>query len=619
MTPDPGSPDSDPPPDDSGDGTPTAAEAAADTNAETSQLQPLRTIPAVILLLGMLGTKLLPVVFEDGPMLFWMAAAFGPLVLGVLLLFWWVTISRASGPERLIGLVGVLSAFGLTWLVMHPTMVFRGIVLVTGPMGLGAFGIAAVLLSRVRSVNRAFLIVLVSAVSFSYSTLVRSKGMWGDFGVHLEWRWVVSSEDRLLADRDSRDVTNMAEFSESEVTAWLANPEWPSFRGGDRSGAQHDSVISDDWEQQPPQQLWKIPIGPGWSSFAVAGKLLMTQEQRGDDESIVCYHADTGQEIWHQQVVSRFSDPMGGPGPRATPTLADDGVFVQGANGQILRLDARSGKIIWEQDLRQLADRQPPEWGFSSSPLVTGDLVVVWGGGTGNRGIFALNRQTGDEVWSAAAGDHSYSSPQLCEVYGTQRIAMLTNDGICLLDPATGEEQFRYDWSNGQYRALQPHIIDGRSLLLPTGMGDGTRRIDLTETDGRLQATEAWTTRRLKTDFNDFVVHNGFAWGFDGAVVCCIDLNSGQQKWKRGRYGKGQILLLQSSGLLLVLGEHGDLILLKADPDKHQELAKIPALEGKTWNHPVLIGDRLYIRNSQEAGCWKLPLVESDATRTEQR
>jgi hypothetical protein len=190
---------------------------------------------------------------------------------------------------------------------------------------------------------------------------------------------------------------------------------------------------------------------------------------------------------------------------------------------------------------------------------------------------------------------------------------MLTNKGLDVLDPATGEARLNYVWKHEGYRSLQPQVVDGDSILIPTGMGTGTRRIRITSSGDEWVADELWTSRNLKPDFNDFVVYQGHAYGFDDAIFACVDLESGQRMWKRGRYGKGQVLLLEDSAALLVASEKGELVLLKADATKHTELAKLKVLEGKTWNHPVVVGDRLYIRNAQEAACYRLPLASSES------
>jgi outer membrane protein assembly factor BamB len=197
----------------------------------------------------------------------------------------------------------------------------------------------------------------------------------------------------------------------------------------------------------------------------------------------------------------------------------------------------------------------------------------------------------------------------LCNIGDDESVLMLTNAGIDLLDPQSGQMRLSYEWKHSGYRALQPQVIDGDSLIVPTGMGTGTRRIRISKNGEELSVEDLWTSRYFKPDFNDFVVHDGHAYGFDGSIFTCIDLASGKRVWKGGRYGKGQVLLLAESALLLLASEYGEVVLLKASPSGHQELTKFQALEGKTWNHPVVIGDRLYIRNAQEAACYRLPLV----------
>ena len=327
-------------------------------------------------------------------------------------------------------------------------------------------------------------------------------------------------------------------------------------------------------------------------------------------ETVVCYQADSGREVWTQEIKSRFDDPMGGPGPRATPSIADGALFVLGANGQLMRLKSRTGEVVWQKDLRKVADREPPTWGFSSSPLIVDSSVIVHAGGANEKGILAFHISSGQLQWLSSSGDHSYSSPQRCTLAGEDVVLMLTNIGLDIIDPRTGQHRLKYDWKHNGYRAIQPHFFEDDSLLLATGSRLGTRRIRVARVDGLWKAEELWTTRHLKPDFNDFVIHQGYAYGFNGSGFTCIDLETGRRTWKKGQYGKGQVLLLERSGLLLISGEYGDVTLLKADPLAHTEVASFNAIEGKTWNHPVVVGDRLYIRNSQEAACYLLTLAE---------
>ena len=257
-------------------------------------------------------------------------------------------------------------------------------------------------------------------------------------------------------------------------------------------------------------------------------------------------------------------------------------LFVLGASGHLLRFDPRTGDVVWQTDLRKVAARNPPMWGFCSSPLVTNSLVIVHAGGGGDKGTLAFDAATGELKWSMASGDHSYSSLQLSTVSGEPLVLMLTNNGIELLDPQTGKLRLNYEWKHNGYRDLQPQVINGDSILLPTGTGSGTRCIRVVKSGEQYLTEELWTSRDLKPDFNDFVIFEDHGYGFDSAIFTCIDLKIGKREWKGGRYGKGQVLLLEDSRLLLVAGEYGDVVLLKADPSSHSELATFRAIEGKT-------------------------------------
>jgi len=273
-------------------------------------------------------------------------------------------------------------------------------------------------------------------------------------------------------------------------------------------------------------------------------------------------------------------------------------------------LNPLTGEVAWKQDLTTVAQRKAPMWGFAASPLVTGGLAIVYAGGPGDKGLLAFDAASGALRWSVASATDSYASPQLNSILDEKLILMLTNDGLLLVDPATGRGRLNYDWKFSQYRALQPRVIENGIILLPTPMSSGTRAIRITNSKGQLAAEELWTTQNLKPDFTDLVTYQGYAYGNDAGIWTCIDLKTGARKWKGGRYGKGQALLLENSGLLLIAAEQGQVALVSADPNGYNEVAMFKALEGKTWNHPVLIGDRLYVRNAQEAAAYKLPLAE---------
>lgn len=569
--------------------------------------RPLRTWIPILLLLPMAIVRFLPDWIPNAPSNIWMASAFGPFLIGLLIVIWWLALSRANWSEKLLGLSGIVAIIVVEQFLCHPSMRGPLLIVMTIPMAILGFAIGTILFGRWMHHRRTFVALAISAILALVSVAVKSDGVWGNFAFELDPRWAPSSEDRLLA-VDHEKVA--ADISEND----LANPAWPAFRGLNQNGSQSGSIIDDDWKTHPPKELWRIPVGPAWSSFVVAGDFLFTQEQRGDNEAIVCYNAKSGQQAWEHLLESRFWDGLGGLGPRATPTLAQGSVFAQGAEGWLVKLDARSGTLAWKVDLKQAANREPPMWGFSASPCVVNDQVIIHAGGEGEKGILAFQVADGSLAWSAPAGIQSYGSVQKIELLGRPMLSLLSEEGIHFWEPSTGKPILMHEWKHGGYRALQPQVLDNDKVLIGSGMGTGTRLIQVAEVDGSLNAEVLWTSKEMKPDYNDSVVHQGFLYGFDNRIFSCIDLATGKTRWKGGRYEKGQALLLADSNLIVVVSETGELILLRATPDKLDELYKQQTIEGKTWNHPILIGDKLYLRNANEAVCLQLPIKANIAS-----
>lgn len=573
--------------------------------------RPLRTWPALLLVVVLLAARFGPTIPEDGMSRYWMIAAFGPLLCMLLILIWWAAASRATWKERLFGVLGLIGSLIVVTALSDPSMRGPATTYIALPIGIIAFALGTTWLAKRRPLVRTGGSVLIAALGFATTVLMRNEGMTGDFQLTLRPRWSRTAEDALVASRASAPA-NAAKSADSAAAApkVLTQLDWPGFRGADRSGLAHSAPLATNWAVAQPKPLWKIQVGPGWSSIAVAGSQLFTQEQRGPQETVVCYDAATGRELWNHAIEARFDEALGGPGPRATPTVTSNALYVTGATGKFMRLNPANGAVVWQTDLKETSGRAAlPNWGFAASPLVVGSVVVVYAGGPGNQGVLAFDIESGAPKWSAAAGGESYSSPQLARLAGEDLVLMLTNEGLVGLDPVNGAERFNHAWKFMNYRALQPAVIGDDIVLIPTGMNTGTRAIKVTKADGKLVTQELWTSRNLKPDFSDFVVLGGHAYGFDGGIFTCVDLKAGERRWKGGRYGKGQVLGLQDRGLLLVAAESGDIALVRADPSDWVELGTFKAIEGKTWNHPVVVGDRLYVRNAQEAAAFQLAVA----------
>jgi outer membrane protein assembly factor BamB len=365
----------------------------------------------------------------------------------------------------------------------------------------------------------------------------------------------------------------------------------------------HDVRIDTNWSTSPPVELWRRRIGPGWSSFAVDGDLFYTQEQRGADEIVACYRTSTGEPVWRHRDSVRFYESNGGAGPRGTPTISGGRVYTLGATGVLNALDARTGVVVWSRHAAADTKVEVPMWGFSSSPLVIDQIVIVATSGT----LAGYDAATGTPRWIGKGDNgYSYSSPHLMTIDGVMQVVLLSRT-VTSVAPADGKILWQHVWDGGAI--VQPAVIGDRDILITamtaTG-GIGARRLMLSLGADGWNVKERWTSNALKPYFNDYVIHKGHAYGFDGNILASVDVADGTRKWKGGRYGSGQLILLAEQDLLLVLAEEGELALVSATPDRFIEIARVPAIEGKTWNHPVLVGDVLLVRNGEEMAAFRL-------------
>lgn len=571
----------------------------------------LRWWPAALCLASIGALKLSMVVIEAPPMPLMMAAFMGPAGICGLILLWWTFASRAGVREKLVGLLGVLTLGVVTTLLLHFSMKGMSTIVYQIPCGVGVFALVLVFMAN-RPAFRLPTALVFSAIGFGIWDLVQLHGVTGKFDADFAWRWSPTPEEeylRGLAEQGGKSADSGSESSTdsslAEVEVTRSASQWSDFRGPNRDGKLPGVRLNEDWKTSPPREVWRTKIGPGWSSFTAAGHRLFTQEQRGENEAVVCMNIETGQVLWTHEYPGRFWESIAGAGPRATPTIGDEGLFTLGANGQLLCLNPLTGEVRWQKDLQADSGCKPPQWGFSASPLVLEGLAIVHAGdGTRSGAVVAYEAKTGDIRWKVASGSHSYCSVHAAALGGVTGLLMATNGGLQFLAVADGSTLWNHEWLVENYRAIQPLII-GDTILIGTSIGVGTRMITVGHDGGSWKIDEVWTTKDMKPDFNDFVDHEGYLYGFDGNIFSCIDIKTGKRQWKKGRYGNGQVLLLPDSGQLLVISESGELILLKTDPAKHVEIGKVAAITGKTWNHPVVVGNRVYLRNGEEAACYE--------------
>jgi outer membrane protein assembly factor BamB len=447
-------------------------------------------------------------------------------------------------------------------------------------------------------------------VAWGAFLFLRFEGTTGDFIPSFAYRWSPTIEDRFLAERSGvPDAKTVATPSADMV---LKSGDWPGFRGPARDSHVASIRIATDWKQQPPRPLWRRHVGPGWSSLAVIGNRAFTQEQRGPEEVVICYDAESGKELWVHKDSARFMENVGGPGPRATPTFHEGKIYAMGATGLLNCLDAATGQLEWSRDIMKESSAKLPMWGFASSPLVSQGIVTVFAGDPEDKVVLAFDAKTGKPAWHAGKGAkdyHSYCSLQPARLSGVDQLVICTAAGLMGFHPTRGDVLWQYAWpSEGVARIVQPTIVGDSDVLIGTGFGNGTRRVHLKHDGDKWTTEDVWSTKAFKPYFNDQVVSGNHAYGFDSSFFACLDLTDGKVKWKDRRYGSGQVLLLADQDLLLVCSEQGKIALVEANPDTFKEVASFQALKGKTWNHPVIAHGKLFVRNGEEMACYQLAL-----------
>ncbi|HKR60653.1 MAG TPA: PQQ-binding-like beta-propeller repeat protein [Pyrinomonadaceae bacterium] len=529
-------------------------------------------------------------------------------MVGVLFtVVWWLGLSRARWYERLGALAFIVAAIFVTYRLVHISIqngamgnLLYVLIVPVFCLALVAWAVAVKRLSVNRSLSpgvRGAALVLAILLVCGGFTLIRTGGITANFDNDIHWRWSKTPEEQLLAQTGDEPTTNTSTASATTATG----VDWPGFRGPNRDSIVRGTKINMDWAAKPPVEVWRRPIGPGWSSFAVHGDLVYTQEQRGDQEVVACYDLKTGKLVWKHSDAARFWESNAGAGPRGTPTLSNGRVYALGATGIMNVLDATDGKVIWSRNAASDTKTKTPGWGFSSSPLVLEDKVVVATAGN----LIAYDLANGEPKWSMMDGGGGYSSPQLMTIGGVEQVVLLGGAGATGIAPADGKKLWQFPMSTNT-RIAQPAITSDGDVLVHDGEGNGLRRIAVTQGSGGWTVQERWLSEGLNVYFNDFVVHKGHAYGFEGSSIACIDLKDGNRKWKGGRYGHGQLVLLADQDLLLLVTEEGDLALVKASPDQFVELGRVSAIKGKTWNHPVLAGDVLLVRNGEEMAAFRL-------------
>jgi outer membrane protein assembly factor BamB len=565
---------------------------------EPIQQKPLRLLPGVIIVVIQWLLWLAIPSFVHGDTVT-QIGVFGGLLGGLAIVVWWAFFSRAPRFDRWSAVVLMIGSLLITKLFLDKSIATSMMGLMFTVYSIPVLSLAFIfwavgsrnLSTWKRRATMAATILLASGIW----AFLRTDGMDAESHQDIVWRWAKSSEERMLAHVDDKLKSLPA-----DSVALSKEPEWPGFRGINRDDIVHGTKIGSDWTKSPPVEMWRRPVGPGCSSFAIHGSLLFTQEQRGEYEMVTCYDINTGELVWKHGDKARFWDSHAGAGPRSTPTLYNGRVYTLGGTGILNVLDERTGLVIWSRNAASDNDVKVLTWGFTGSPLVVNDIVAVSLSGK----LAGYDAASGKLKWAGTDGLNGYSSPHLVSIDSVPQIILMSQSGAISVDPVDGKQLWQYPWPVMD-RILQPALVEGGDLLFE-GEAKGISRVKVSHTKGEWTAKELWKSAVMKQNFNDFIIHKGFAYGYDSPAIACLDLKDGALRWRGAPY-RGFSILLADQDQLLILTEKGDLALTEATPGRFRELARIKALKDRTWNHPALAGNIVVVRNNKEMVAYRLP------------
>jgi outer membrane protein assembly factor BamB len=394
--------------------------------------------------------------------------------------------------------------------------------------------------------------------------------------------------------------------SSETASAHAGRNYWTNFRGPNRDGRYDEMAVLTTWPAQGLSLLWKQPAGLGYASFTIADGRAYTIEQRRQKEVVAAYDVNTGRELWLQGWNAEYSPGDGtGDGPRTTPTWDDGRLYALGATGELRCLDAKTGAVSWGKNI--LSDNQAEnlQWAMAASPLIVDDKVIVLPGGSGGKSVVAYNKMTGAPVWKSQSDRQAYVSPMLVTLAGRRQILVVSSNRVFGLAPENGALLWSQTWDTDMgINVSQPIIVDKNRFFISSGYRKGASLVEVTGAGNSFTARSVWENINMKNKFNSSVLNNGYVYGLDEGILTCLDVNTGERKWKGGRFGYGQVIL--ASGHLIVMSDAGELALVKAVPTEYSEVARFAALQGQTWNYPAIAGGRLFVRNANEMAAYKI-------------
>jgi len=408
--------------------------------------------------------------------------------------------------------------------------------------------------------------------------------------------------------------------------AWTPSlwADWPQYRGAAGNGTVSETLPK--WSSEGPKVLWRVPAPDGFSSITTGGGLAFTLVGRTLEgvqrEVCVALDGSTGKELWAVPVgIAKYdhdggnagtSDNKGGDGPRSTPSVDGERVYVISAQLYLACLEAKTGKEIWSKDLLKEHAGRNISWKNAASPLIEGDLVFVAGGGPG-QSLLAFNKNDGKLVWKGEDDKMTHATPVAATILGQRQVIFFTQTGLVSVKPDSGAVLWRYPFRYSVSTAASP-VVGGDIVYCAAGYGVGAGAVKITKNGDKFEATEVWRSAGNQPVANHWstpVLHNGYLYGmfsfkeYGKGPLKCVELATGKVMWEQPGFGAGNVIL--TGDRVLALADNGELVLVGANPKSYLELARSKVIGGKCWSTPVVSNGKIYLRSTKEAVCLDAP------------
>jgi outer membrane protein assembly factor BamB len=374
-------------------------------------------------------------------------------------------------------------------------------------------------------------------------------------------------------------------------------PDWHQWRGPNRDGHSAETGLLQQWPAGGPRLLWRSSgAGTGYSSFSAGHGRLYTLGARGDTEYVIAFDAASGQKGWEAATGRRFRNEMG-DGPRSTPTIEGDRVYAFAGSGELTALEAASGKRIWSVNVVQTFGGVTPYWGYSESPLIVGDRIVLNAGGR-RASIVAISKADGKTLWQAHGDEAAYSSPMLLRTGSLAQVVFFTGVRALAVDPRDGRLLWSYNKVANNTANIATPIVKGTKVFLSSDYGTGAALLDVKAAGNIASASEVYFTREMRNHHASSVIVGNAIYGFSSSILTALNFDTGQMLWRNRSVGKGS--LIYADNRLYLYGENGTVALADAAPDAYRERGKF-SIETSTrnpaWSHPIITNGKLIVRD----------------------